>query len=171
MLELKMKKIQTILKNVAASRAAFSLIELIMIMLIISIMSAMAMPRFNSVISSMKLSNAVNHFKDNVRFSQTYATTHHTNTWVSLDEGNNRYTLYEGADFGSRTVIVLAGGENAIYDFADYGAITLANTDFNSGTELSFNWWGMPSSAGTLDLNDITITVLNETGLVTASSD
>jgi len=59
-------------------------------------------------------------------------------------------------------------GASAVLDLDDdYEGIGISSVSFGGSSELSFNFWGSPSSGGTVVINgNRTITVVAETGMV-----
>lgn len=149
----------------------FTLIELIIVIVIISIITIVAMPQVTNTIQSKRLYDAVEKLNDDLNYCRDYAIAQHTNTWISFTPNQERYRLFYGDDWGSRTALIDPARSSASWFYVNtmFIGVEIKSTSFSSN-RLSFNWWGTPSEGGTVvltnDTIDRTLTVNPETGYV-----
>lgn len=134
----------------------FTLIELIMVMVIISILSAIFVPRFMDAIESLRVRNAIEKIKDDVRYIRDYAAARHDTTWLVVDPSTNSYGIYSGSSSSNRTLIVdPATNTPQISDLtALYVDAVITSVSFGGNLEMYFDWWGTPSDGGDIVLNN-----------------
>lgn len=147
----------------------FSLVEMIMVIVILAIVSAIIVPRYNDVITSIRVSNAVEKMKDDLRYVRDYAVARHDTTWFVVDLSTNSYGIYSGPSATNRTLI-LDPYTNAqqILDLDDmYIDAVITSVNFGGNPEVFFDWWGTPSNGGEIVVNNsITIKVESKSGHV-----
>ena len=156
----------------------FTLIETIMVIVIIGIMAAVAIPRFNAFYG-IKLGGVSKKVVSDIRYVQRLAVSRHQSYNLNFSTNpTNRYT-----------VTVAAGGGYAKDPFSrqdfivnfntdpHYGGIRIAATTFGGGI-LQFDWQGIPCNSAGLPLaadnsltlsyqgNNKTIVVTQDTGRV-----
>ena len=155
---------------------AFTLIELIMVMVIVSIMAAIAIPRFQSFYD-IKLGGTARKLVADVRYAQQLAIINDEAYGVEFNTGAETYRIYRVSD--NSTVIDPLTRGNFIMDYttdAEYIGIDLDSVDFAGTSTLMFNAMGVPQDSGgnniaaegTVDLSykgmTRTITVTPNTG-------
>ncbi len=138
-------------------------------MLIIGILSAISVPKIGNIVTDIQEKAVAERIIEDISYLRSLAVSHHDTTWLVVDQPQNQYGLYVGPDAGSRTL--LADPQSGDYFVLDldsaYQNILISSVNFGGGSEVSFNWWGVPSSSGTIVLNSSrTITVEAETGMV-----
>lgn len=152
-----------------ASQYGFSLVELIMIIMIIGIIVVMAVPRIGNIIEDVNEKAATERLIGDLNLIRSMAISQHDTTWLVVDPAQNQYSLYSGPT-GSRVLIPDPETGDAITLDLDsaYSDVQITSVSFGGSSEVSFNWWGTPSSGGTIELNSgaRTITLVAETGMV-----
>lgn len=147
----------------------FSLVELIMVMVIMAILAAMIVPRFINVIESLRVRNAVEKIKDDIRYIRDYAVARHDTTWFVVDLSTNSYGIYSGPSSGDRTLIVDPSTNlQQIVDIsALYTDVVITSVNFGGNQEMFFDWWGTPGNGGDIVINNsITIKIEAKSGYV-----
>lgn len=130
----------------------FTLIETAMVIVIVGIMAALTIPRFNAFYG-IKLSGAAKKVASDIRYMQQLAVTRHESYNINFSAGGYTVTRVSG---GFATDPFTRGNFNVNFNSdPQYGGIGVAT----SGT-LQFNWEGVPcDSAGTPLASDRSITL------------
>lgn len=138
-----------------------------MVIAIIGIISAISIPKVGSLITDIGEKAVAERIIEDLSYVRNKAISQHDTTWMVIDQAQNQYGLYIGPDAGSRTLIPdPQNGESFILDLdSAYQNVLISSVDFNGGSQVSFNWRGVPSSGGTISLNTRTITLIAETGM------
>jgi len=152
-------------------RMGFTLVELVLVMLIVGITSFIVIPKFTTAVDSIKLDNARHKLADDIRRARHYAIDHHDTTWVIVNVAENNYGIYVGNTDSNLELIPdpQTNTQHLIdFDDTDFEGVDLTAVDFNNSNMFYFNYWGEPSTSGTITLNQTTtITVTTKTGHVT----
>lgn len=148
--------------------AGFTLIELILIIAIIIILGAIAVPEFGGVLNGVNEEIAVNKMMDDLRYAQNYALTNHTNTWFTADVANNSYSYgyYATAPFSDPQLVVDPATNTPSQVSLDiYPDIQITGETINN--VLTFNTFGTPSDSASITINNnVVISISAETGYV-----
>ena len=148
---------------------AFSLIELILVMMLIGILSVIILPKADNLITTMRLKAAGAKLQDDLTFIYDYAVTKHDTTWLVVNIAENSYGIFSGPSESERELILDPSTNRQGYiDFDDeYSGVQVTSVNFNGGVTFYYNWWGTPSSGGEIVLNNSKIIkVVPETGYV-----
>ncbi len=129
------------------SRSAFSLIELILVITIISIMAAIAVPRYSSAQSRYRADAAARRVIADLEFAREHARTTSTSITVQIRPSNDIVVLRNIQDpddpSNAHTRTFLA--------YAPYHA-DIVTADFGGDSFIIFDGFGMPDSGGSLVL-------------------
>jgi len=150
------------------SNSGFSLVELVLIISIIGIIVAIATPKMDDIIDDVKAKAVSERLIEDISFVRNMAISQHDTTWLIVNQAQNQYGLWVGPS-GSRELIPDPhNGSSIVLDLdSAYAGVTISSANFGGSSEVSFNWWGTPSSGGTVVLNSSrTITLVAETGMV-----
>jgi len=130
---------------------AFTLIELILIVVILGILTAVTIPRLNSV-HEMKLNSAVKKVAVDIEYAQSAALSRNTDTRIVFDASSDSYyaEIYNDGSWAFLADPVYRGDMNVDFqaDNSQFKDVDIDSADFNSGSVLRFNWEGTPADGG-----------------------
>ncbi|MBN1586775.1 MAG: type II secretion system protein [Candidatus Omnitrophica bacterium] len=158
-------------------QSGFTAIELTMVMVIIGILAALAIPSFDSYYS-MQAEGAARKLVSDLRFAQQLAINTHEAIGIAFSTVNETYQVYvvsTGADVISPHT---RGAMTIDYpNDPELQDVTITSADFDGGATLVFSSLGVPQDAAGVDLgangsvvvacrgNSRTVTVNQNTGL------
>jgi len=166
-----MKKFQNIYQNTTNINQSngFSLMEFIIVVSILGILSAIIVPRYMTAIENVRVRNAVEKIKDDIRYIRDYAVARHDTTWIVLNPSTNSYGIYSGPSSMNRTLLVdpLTHTQQIVDIEALYIDAFLTQVNFGGSQEMYFDWWGTPSNGGEIIINNsLTIKIEPKSGYV-----
>ena len=145
-------------------RRAFTLIELVIVVLIMGIMAAAAAPRFNKSLCYHRAESAAKRIKADLELARKYAMSTSTKQTVSFVVASDRYSLAGVKDLNHGTQIY----EVDLSDSLCNASIVSAAFDNGSDSDVEFDGYGVPDSGGTVVIQSgiyqRTIVVDSETG-------
>ena len=132
---------------IRARSTGFSLAELALVVVIMAILSAIAIPRFAAATRNSAVDQAARRLAGDLRLAQAEAIKTQRQQSVVIDIGTNAYTLVGMAhpDHPSGTFVVTFGGQV-------YRDVRISAVDFGGANILTFDRFGGPSSPGTVIL-------------------
>jgi prepilin-type N-terminal cleavage/methylation domain-containing protein len=143
----------------------FSLIELIMVVCILAIMSAVAVPRFAQGRVRFRADAAALRVAGDLKLARQRARQVSASQTVSFDVAVGTYSLTGLADLDHPAATYAVRLREPPYE------VEMVSVDFGGDAQLIFDGWGVPDSGGTLVLRGAdcakTITVAAGTGQVT----
>jgi len=139
------------------SRPAFSLLELILVLVILAVLGAVAAPRYASANARYRADFTARRIAADLQLAQRAARAAGSSTVVSFDTVNHSYQL-TGVD-----ALDGAGTYGVDLQVSPYQS-TLNTASFGSGSILTFDGWGVPDANGT-----VVVSVGSETRTVTLS--
>lgn len=143
-----------------------TLIELVIVIAILAIMSAIALPRFANAMRVHRLDAASRRLAGDLRAARAAAIMGRTSRVVEFDVAGQWYALMDEAD-----PLVAAKGYPASLSDEAYAGISLTVADFNGQDTVTFDRFGVPDEGGTVVISDgdraATVTVSSTTGRVT----
>jgi len=120
------------------SRRGFSLVELLLVLVIVSVVAAIAMPRFAQATSRQKLEAAANRVAADLNKAHARARAASETVTLTFSTTSDSYTF--SAIGGSASTVTLAS--------APYG-VDISAASFGSNNNVaSFNGYGVPAYAG-----------------------
>lgn len=120
----------------------FTLIELVMVIILLVIMAAVAIPRFSGY-GGMKQGNAVLKIASDIRYAQNKATTTQQRSRVSFVVGGISYTINSCANYTSSTCTCAAWSLDQTIDLSsDYSGVTISGVVI--GNCIEFDSLGRP---------------------------
>jgi len=130
--------------GVASSRDAFTIVELVMVLLVIGIMTAVAAPRYSSALASQRSNTAARRIAADLRLAQDYARRSSQVQTVTFDGVADGYAISPMPDVDR---------SNATYNVsiaaAPYSA-DVVSASFGGGPAVQFDIYGRPSSEGSV---------------------
>ncbi len=146
-------------------KLGFSLIELMLVMAIVAVFSAIAVPRFSQSTDRYRVDAAARRIEADFQLARTRARITSSTLTIVFDIANDRYSIAGLADLNQSSSIYTVELSNAPYQ-ADLTAAVFAE-----GAKISFNGYGVPGGAGiivvTVGKQQRTISIAAETGEVT----
>lgn len=134
----------------------FTLVELVLVILIVGVIAAIAMPRFAQASARQQLEAAARRVEADLNQARIRARAASRSVTVTFDVNRN---LYQFNNEGGEATIVELG-------MSPYN-VSIANADFSGNAKAYFNGYGLPASGGTVTLSSgsgkINI-VLNQNG-------
>jgi len=156
-----------LLNRVKPERTAFTLIELITVMVILGIVGVAVSGPTLSLLDSMRSDAAAARMTSDIRYTQRLALGSGLRTWVSFDAANERYSLFveDPANPGKAGRVAAANPldltTNAIqFGSGPYANVGISSVDMNATTELEFDSVGRPFDADGVALTSVGTVVL-----------
>jgi prepilin-type N-terminal cleavage/methylation domain-containing protein len=134
-------------RGTRAHDAGFSLVELVLVLLVIAIMSAIAAPRYGDALARFRADAAARRVANDLALVQARARSTGTSCAMNFDVSGNRYQLPAENDLkrsGTTYTVDLAGDPY----YASVGTVV-----FGATTAVTFNGFGVPSNAGYVRLS------------------
>jgi Tfp pilus assembly protein FimT len=147
---------------------AFSIFELIIVLLIMSILTAVAAPAFYDSLLFHRVESAARRVKADLELAQTQARLTSTAQTVAFTNSASSYTLSNTKSLDKPNLAYTVDLTKQPY------TLNSAAANFSGAQTISFNGYGTPSSSGTVVLtaksHQCTVTVNGTTGGVTIIS-
>ncbi|MFQ5637021.1 MAG: GspH/FimT family pseudopilin [bacterium] len=146
----------------------FTLIELIAVVIITGILTAVITAKYNDTGSTAQREAALRKMITDIRFAQQLALTGGQETRVTIDQPNNRYFLkWEDGTYVKTPV----GGQDFIVEFGtgNFSDVTISATGFTNG-RLDFDRRGVPLNAGTAFSGVLSLVTLNSLKRITVTA-
>ena len=145
-------------QEIKRSLSGFTLIETIMVIVIIGILAAVAVPRFNAFYA-IKLDGAMKKARSDIRYLQQLAISQHVDTRIVFNTGSNSYQAQNCNGSGSNCTAWSPAIDpftrgNLLTNFnsdPQYGGIDISAASFQ-GETLRFDWQGIPYNNSGLPL-------------------
>jgi type II secretion system protein H len=148
------------------SRRAFTIIELVIVLLIMGIMTAVATPKFFDSLLFHRVESAARRVKADLELARTQARL--TSASQSVTFANSVYTLSNTNSLDRPGIIYSVDLKKQPY------SLDSATPNFSNAVTVSFDGYGTPSSGGTVVLvaksHSCTVTLNGTTGDVTITS-
>ncbi|UCD48762.1 MAG: GspH/FimT family pseudopilin [Phycisphaerales bacterium] len=140
----------------------FSLLELLLVLGILVTFAGLAIPRYGNAVFRHQADVAARRVAADLRQAQSYAKLASTACTVSFSVDTEQYQLANVPSFDGQP------GDYIVDLSADPYNAKLISADFGGATQMVFDGWGLPNSAGTVVIEvgseQRTIAVDGETG-------
>ena len=130
----------------AGRPTAFTLVELIMVVIIIGIVAGMAVPRFANALVNQRLTAATRRLTTDLQLAQRRARLTGQSVTVAFDADTHSYQLVGLSDIDH------AGEDYEVRLWAEPYGVLIGAVDAGGDNELIFNGYGEPDSALTITL-------------------
>ncbi|WP_428388264.1 GspH/FimT family pseudopilin [Mucisphaera sp.] len=144
---------------------AFTLIEVVLVVAIAAVLSAIALPRFNNSLDRYRLELAAQRIATDLDYARTYARHASQSIKVNFDINTDRLAA---------PTLPVPDGRNLRYQLdlsEEPFAVDLTGSDFSGQPSVTFNGHGLPDSPGTIKLSHggrvVTLTLDANTGRIT----
>ena len=156
-----MQKILHFKKRVHLS--GFSLIELIVVIVLIGIFTAMALTRTDTGLTIIKEQIAIDQITNDIDLARSMAFARNETIIIMFDEEQESYGIYD--ESGIITAFPNSDNNGIIsLDNSYLRNVDIKNINFNGTSNLQFQPLGDPISGGSIELNTKTITIEPITG-------
>jgi type II secretory pathway pseudopilin PulG len=151
-------------RRLTGRHGSVSLLELMLVLAIVAVFAALAVPRYGRATARYRLDLAARRVAADLRLAQTHAKVTSSSRTVRFFAAIAQYELQnvpapDGAS-GSYTVLLSA----------EPYRVDLLTADFSGATQITFSGWGLPDAGGTVVVSangqQKTITVAADTGQV-----
>ncbi|MGE3181489.1 MAG: GspH/FimT family pseudopilin [Phycisphaerae bacterium] len=127
-------------------RSAFTLTEMIVTLAIVSVLSAIALPRFGSSLTNIRLDNAARRIARDVEFAQRNARAQSKTITMTFSPASDAYGIagipsLESPNRNYRVVLP-----------REYDGVQLQAANFGGLQTLTFDGYGVPQSGGSVTL-------------------
>ncbi len=176
--------------------AGFTLVEVLVIIFILGIVTALAIPTLQSGLAESKLAGASSEITVALEYAQLVAMTSGGQTRVTIDAASDTILVerfeISGDIMGAATEIAENDIESGTFatvahpasrgkdydivfaDEARFDGVDIASANFGGGQDVTFDAMGVPSNGGTVTLslggNQVSLTVDALSGKVTSSN-
>ena len=125
-------------------KTGLTIIELVVVMLILGILGATAIPKFQESLASFRAQSAASRIVGDLKFAKRFAQQTSATVVIQFDVPGNGYLLVGVADADRPSQ-----AHSVDFSEADFKS-RLVSADFGGTSNLSFNFDGHPSAAGTV---------------------
>jgi type IV fimbrial biogenesis protein FimT len=135
-----------------AHRRAFTLVELVVVVLLMGILTAVAAPRFNAALSRSRVEAACQRIKTDLAWARQTALTKSATQSVQFFTSPARYTVTGVADLDRQ-----ANAYSVALDDATYRS-SIQSATLGADAIVQFNRYGQPDSGGTITVRSGSVT-------------
>ena len=143
---------------------AFTMLDVITVVVILGVISVIAMPRYADFIAQQRLNAAARRVSTDLKLAQREARFTGTSRTITFNVAANRYSLVDIKDIDHPTEPYVVDLGREPYQ------VTIASANFGGDAELVFSGHGVPDSGGSVVLRignkQSTVSVTAETGSV-----
>lgn len=134
-------------------KGGFTIIELVMVIVLIAIMAALAIPKFDSYYA-IKLGGAARKLLFDIRYAQRLAIAQHDSYGVEFNTAANTYRIYKVSD--NSTAIEPLSRSSFLVDYTantEFKDIDITSVNFGGTTKIAFSSLGVPKNGSGVDLS------------------
>lgn len=131
-------------------KKGFTLVELVVMIMILAILAVVTIPRITSI-RDVRLNMAVRKLSQDMKYAHEYAVINKINTRVRFDQASDTYYVEEETAPNTWTSVAnpdTGGNFEVVLDTGSYAGVTLQSADFDGGTEVRFDQWGVSHDSG-----------------------
>ena len=153
----------TLYSKNCSNSSGFSMIELIIVVMLIGIFTAMALTRTNTGLTTIREQIAIDQITNDIDLARSMAFARNEVITIIFDKNQESYGVYNGLgiikDFPNSNSDGIISLDNSYLRNLD-----IKEVSFGGSANLQFQPLGDPVSGGTIELNTKTITVESITG-------
>ena len=125
-------------------RRAFTLVEMVIVLMVISIMAAAAAPRLHRALSYHRATTAAQRIKVDLQYARQYAKTTSSSQSIQFNILGQSYTCPGLPNLNRKSTAYAVALAEHPYEVA------LVDANFGGLTSLTFNGFGIPDRSGTV---------------------
>lgn len=144
-----------IYKRTITSRSAFSLTEMVVVLAIIGVLSAIALPRFGSSLTRVRLDNAARRIVRDVELAQRTARARSISVNMVFNQAAERYRIVGLPSLESSQRVYRVDLE------VEYDGVVINTANFGGSNSFTFDGYGVPNNGGS-----ITISLAGQTQII-----
>lgn len=129
------------------NRAAFSFAEIIIVVLVIGILAAAAVPKYQESLAINSLSSSARRVAADIRLTKSTAMTNSANRTIKFSTEDSTYQLIDIVDASTHSADNIVELNEALYRSFISAAL------FEGASDLTFNGFGLPGASGFVRLN------------------
>ncbi|MCI0530889.1 MAG: GspH/FimT family pseudopilin [candidate division Zixibacteria bacterium] len=156
-------------KNIRHSSSGITLVEITILVVVLGIISAMAVPGFQRVMEKLKLSSAARDIVSDLRWARSEAISSRTQIGVYFNEIAKTYTLF--VDINNPAGFTYTPGLDSVVKVSNYSNLGAASSTFTNDT-IIFKTDGSSNNSGQFtcatpdSYHSRTVDVLSSTGRI-----
>jgi prepilin-type N-terminal cleavage/methylation domain-containing protein len=129
-----------------ASRDAYTLIELVIVLFIMGLACAIAFPKYSSTLSKHRVTRAADRVVADLRLAKSYALMRSTSVYVDLSTSNHTLGIRDIDDFDA------SGRRHSVQLSGDPYFTSIANFNLGGQASVQFSGHGESMTIGTITL-------------------
>lgn len=143
---------QSIKNDPLGQRTAFTLVEMVVVVVIMGIFAGVTIPRFSSFISTQRAEASVRKITMDLEYAKNRAKNSSQSRTVEFNISNNTYRIIGESDIDHPSTPYQVSISDPPYH------AQLVSVDFNSTTKVVYDGYGVPNYNGTIVIKVGTIT-------------
>lgn len=131
--------------DIPQSRSGFTLAEMVIVVLIAGVATAIALPRWGTVLETYRVQNAASRIVCDLNRAQSAAYNRSTSITVTFSVSGSQYTVAGVTDMDHKS----QSNYTVVLSAAPYQS-QIQSAAFGSGATITYNGYGLPSAGGTV---------------------